>query len=221
MEHNITPELEAIFTRKAEGMGFAIRKESRESDPELLLTAFMGEKEVCCFERSGAMRHFRDNPLVAERKELHNLLLTMKEPFDLYLGAKPLEFVEGYRLISDFKNHLLAAKLGEDKQLHFTTWEYTYDRTGVTIGHYYDQNYQGALQDYMLRSGLVSEQERFTEEELVVLHDACAFRGRADDEISYDDEKALRAVMDKVESNIPSLIFDHEQSAEQEMEVSL
>ena len=219
MKHNITPELAAIFTRKAEGMGFTIRKENKESDPELLLTAFMGEKEVCCFEQSGAMRFFRDNPLVEQREELHSLLLTMKEPFDLYLDAKPLEFVEGYRLITDFKNHLLAARLGEDKQLHFTTWQYDYDRTGVTIGHYYEQNYQGALQDYMLRSGLVSEQERFTEDELVVLHDACVFRGRADDEISYDDEQKLQAVMEKVESNIPHLVFDHEPSTEQEMEV--
>lgn len=219
MKHDITPELAALFTRKAEGMGFTIRKESKESDSELLLTAFMGAKEVCNFEKSGAMRHFRDNPLVAERKELHNLLLTMKEPFDLYLGAKPLEFVEGYRLITDFQNHLLAAKLGADNQLHFTTWQYDYDRTGVTLGHYYDQNYQGALQDYMLRAGLVSEQERFTEDELVVLHDACVFRGRCDDEISYDDEQKLQAVMEKVESNIPHLVFDHEQDNQQDLEV--
>lgn len=55
-----------------------------------------------------------------------------------------------------------------------------------------------------------------------MLHDACVFRGRNDDSISYEDEKMLHSVMEKVESNIPNLIFKHEQMpmSEQEDEYS-
>lgn len=148
------------------------------------------------------MRYFPENPMVVEGKELHNLLLLMKRPFDLYLNAKPFDLVEGYRLISDFQDHLLAAKLSSDGELHFTTWEYSYDHTGVILGHYYEQNYQEALCDYRLRSGLVDKNEQFNKEEWMVLHDACVFRGRCDNEISYDEEKKLNAVLERIAEKI-------------------
>lgn len=111
-----------------------------------------------------------------------------------------------------------------DSSLHFVTWEYSYDRTGVMWGHYYGDNYAGAKEDFAVRAGLIDKDKLFSKEELVVLHDACAFRGKNDDEISFDDEKKLQGVLDKVEQNIPGLIFDsreqeNEHEAESGMEV--
>lgn len=63
---------------------------------------------------------------------------------------------------------------------------------------------------------MVDERQLFTKDELVALHDACAFRGRNDDEISYEDDKKLQAVMEKVEDNIPNLIFDKEQPEQED-----
>ena len=83
-------------------------------------------------------------------------------------------------------------------------------------GHYYETNYEGAKRDFALRAGLIDENQLFTKEELVALHDACVFRGRNDDEISYEDDKKLQAVMEKVEENIPDLIFDREQPEQED-----
>lgn len=218
MDHMITPELTAAFTRRAAALGYEIRQTQQAGDEKLLLTAYRSGNEVCKFETGGAMRYMEDNPLVTEREELHSLLLDMKQAHDLYADAAPLELAEirDYRLISQFGDALLAAKMTKDHEVRFTTWEYTYDHTGVTWGHYYETNYEGAKRDFALRAGLIDENQLFTKEELVALHDACVFRGRNDDEISYEDEKKLQAVMEKVEENIPDLIFDRVQTEQED-----
>lgn len=218
MDHKMTPELTAAFTRRATALGYEIRQTPQAEDEKLLLTAYRSGNEVCKFETGGAMRFMRDNPLIAERKELHSLLLDMKQAHDLYTDASPLEIddVREFRLISQFGNALLAAKLSKDDEVRFTTWEYTYDRMGVTMGHYYETNYEGAKLDFALRAGLIDKNQLFTKEELVALHDACVFRGRNDDEISYEDDKKLQAVMEKVEENIPDLIFDRVQPEQED-----
>lgn len=219
MNHRITPELTAAFTRRAAALGYEIRRTPQPGDEKLLLTAYRSGNEVCKFETGGAMRFMQDNPLIAERKELHNLLLGMKQAHDLYADAVPLELagVSDFRRISEFGNILLAAKMTNDHEVHFRTWEYDYDRRGVTWGHYYEENFEGAKRDFALRTGLIDRNQPFTREEWAALHDACVFRGRNDDKISYEDDKKLQAAMEKVEENIPGLIFDREQPEQEEL----
>ncbi|WFR59140.1 hypothetical protein QA584_08650 [Anaerocolumna sp. AGMB13025] len=220
MKHDITLELAELFSKKATAMGYSVRNEAEEHDPKLLLTAFKGQEEICRFEKTGAMRFWRDSPFVEERKELHSLLLDLKERNDLYLNAKPLdcEGVRDFRLISEFGNHLLAAKQSKDNEIRFVTWQYDYDRTGVTLGHYYENNYQGALKDFTVRSGLIDENQLFSVDEMAVLYASCVFRGRHDDDLTFDSEKDLQAVIEKLESNLPQQSMEQETVQEQEDE---
>ena len=39
----------------------------------------------------------------------------------------------------------------------FVTWIWDYDRTGVSHGHYYEDDFQSAKQDFAVRSGLIPE----------------------------------------------------------------
>lgn len=119
MKHDITPELAALFSKKAAAMGYSVRKEADEHDPKLLLTAFKGQEEICRFEKTGAMRFWRDSPFVAERNELHRLLLDLKNRYDLYLNAKPLdcEGVRDFRLISESERKRVSVKRTADKVL--------------------------------------------------------------------------------------------------------
>ena len=220
MKHDITPELAELFLKKAAAMGYSIRKEAEEHDPKLLLTAYKGQEEICRFEKTGAMRFWRDSPFVEERKELHSLLLDLKERNDLYLNAKPLdcEGVRDFRLISEFGNHLLAAKQSKDNEIRFVTWQYDYDRTGVTLGHYYETNYEGALKDFTVRSGLIDENQLFSAEEMAVLYASCIFRGRHDDDLTFESEQELHTVIEKLESNLPQQSIAQEAAQEQEDE---
>ncbi len=220
MKHDITPELAELFSLYSSAMGYSIRKEAEEHDPKLLLTAYKGQEEICRFEKTGAMRFWRDSPFVEERKELHSLLLDLKERNDLYLNAKPLdcEGVRDFRLISEFGNHLLAAKQSKDNEIRFVTWQYDYDRTGVTLGHYYETNYEGALKDFTVRSGLIDENQLFSAEEIAVLYASCIFRGRHDDDLTFESEQELHTVIEKLESNLPQQSTAQEALQEQEDE---
>ena len=220
MKHNITPELAELFSKKTAAMGYSIRKETEEHDPKLLLTAYKGQEEICRFEKTGAMRFWRDSPFVEERKELHSLLLDLKERNDLYLNAKPLdcEGVRDFRLISEFGNYLLAAKQSKDNEIRFVTWQYDYDRTGVTLGHYYETNYEGALKDFTVRSGLIDENQLFSAEEIAVLYVSCISRVRHDDDLTFESEQELHTVIEKLESSLPQQSTAQEALQEQEDE---
>jgi hypothetical protein len=220
LKHDISPELAELFKKKASVLGYSVREEAAEHDPQLLLSAFRDQEEICKFEKTGVMRYFKDSPFVTERQELHNLLLDLKERYDLYLNAKPLdcEGVRDFRLISEFGNHLLAARQSKDNEIRFVTWQYDYDRTGVNLGHYYETNYQGTLGDFTVRSGLLDENQLFSEDEMAVLYASCVFRGRNDDDLTFESEKELQAVMEKLESNLPQQSMAQEIALEQEAE---
>jgi hypothetical protein len=67
---------------------------------------------------------------------------------------------------------------------------------------------------------LIDEKKLFKENELVTLYEACIFRGRNDREISFDDEKRLMNVMNRIQENIPNLSLDcYEQNHEAESEL--
>ncbi len=221
MKHDITPELEELFARKVESMGYSVIRERADAhDSKLLFIAFKGGDEICRFEKNGSMRFWRDSPFVEERNGLHSLLLDLKGRYDLYLNAKPLdcESVRDFRLISEFGNHLLAAKQSKDNEIRFVTWQYDYDRTGVTLGHYYETNYQGALKDFTVRSGLIDENQLFTTEEMAVLYASCVFRGRHDDDLTFESEQELHTVIEKLESGLPQQSIAQEAVQEQEDE---
>lgn len=220
MKHDITPELAELFSRKATAMGYSVRREAQEHDPKLLLIAFQGQEEICQFEKTGAMRFWQDSPFVEERKRLHSLLIDLKDRYDLYLNAKPLECegVRDFRLISEFGNHLLAAKQSKDNEISFVTWQYDYDRSGVTLGHYYETNYEDALKDFTVRSGLIDEKQLFTEKEMTVLYQSCVFRGKNDDDLTFESEQELHTVIEKLEDNLPPEVITQETVQEQEDE---
>ncbi|WP_324824893.1 hypothetical protein [Sinanaerobacter sp. ZZT-01] len=210
MKHKVTPEFLSAFTRRISGLGFTTKQEAGENT---LLSVFKDGQEVCKIDHDGNMRFLPETSPEQERNKIYRTLTAMKQAHDLYTDAPQLQAdgVSDFRLISNFGDYILAAKMTKDNEVRFTTWQYDYDRTGVMWGHYFETNYEGAKQDFAVRSGLIEEQKLFSEEELVVLHDTCVFRGRNDDSISYEDEKMLHSVMEKVESNIPNLIFEYEQ----------
>lgn len=220
MNHDITQVLMGAFIRRASALGYEVKEAQEETDKDVCMTAYHGHREVCKFEKDGGMRFYPANLLVKERKELHRLLLSMKEAHDLYENAKPLEGVgvRDFRLISEFGGSLLAAKMNEQGEVQFNTWDYTYDRQGVTVGHYYETNYEGAKRDFAARSGLVPENLMFTKEELAVLYAACVFQGKNDETLSYQEERRVWDVMEKVADSLPEEMkgCEAERTGEQE-----
>ena len=80
---------------------------------------------------------------------------------------------EDFRLLADFGGAVLAGQERENGQgYQFVTWIWDYDRTGVSHGHYYEDDFQSAKQDFAVRSGLIPRAQLFTPEELTELYRA-------------------------------------------------
>jgi len=112
--------------------------------------------------------------------------------------------VENFRLLSEHGKHVLAARDDGEYGLHFTTWEYSYDRNGVNHGHY-TTDYEGAKRDFAIRSGLFPEKMFFAKEEIQQMYSALVFQGKNDDELTFDKERELHGVIGKLETISPEL----------------
>ena len=76
-----------------------------------------------------------------------------------------------YRLLAEFHGVVLAGHEQESRYgVEFITWEWINDRSGLWQGHYYDNNYEGAQQDFVERSGLIAQDRLFTNEQLAEIY---------------------------------------------------
>lgn len=116
----------------------------------------------------------------------------------------PIKDVSEFRLLSEYNNIVLAARDDGEYGLHFTTWQYSYDRKGVGLGHY-TTDYEDAKKDFATRSGLIRENELFEPDQLKQIYSALLFQGKNDEELTYDTEKELQVVIKKLENICPDL----------------
>lgn len=129
---------------------------------------------------------------------------------------------EKFHLLADFGGAVLAGReLENGWGYQFVTWIWDYNRTGVSHGHYYQEDYQGAKQDFAVRSGLISKAQLFTPEQLTELYRASEHL--LDEGPDLDDKqlKALQESRTKIEYTVPDLIERLEQRQEQEPQMNL
>ena len=134
----------------------------------------------------------------------------------LQLEASGLE--GDYRILADFNGTVLAgshSKYG----VQFVTWDWDYERTGVTHGHYFMENYDGAKQDFVTRSGLIHKEQLFSPEQMTEIYRCCA--DSVDGEIfelTDKQEEVIRSVQQQIEVCVPDLnerIRQQEEALEQ------
>ena len=64
---------------------------------------------------------------------------------------------EEFHLLADFGGAgLVGRERGNSQRYQFVTWIWDYGRTGVSHGHYFEENFQGVKKDFAVRSGLIS-----------------------------------------------------------------
>lgn len=93
---------------------------------------------------------------------------------------------EKFHLLADFGGAVLAGReLENGRGYQFVTWIWDYNRTGVSYGHYYDEDFCGAKQDFAVRSGLISKTQLFSPEELTELYSRLLGIDSIDEYIRY------------------------------------
>ena len=129
---------------------------------------------------------------------------------------------EKFHLLEDFGGAVLAGReLENGWGYQFVTWIWDHDRTGVSHGHYYEEDFQGAKQDFAVRSGLISKAQLFSPEELTQLYRATDYLLDEGPEPEDGQLKALQTSRTKIEYTVPDLAERLEQSQGQEPQMNL
>ena len=164
-----------------------------------------------------------------EASELYHKVAQTAEEVYAYVEAiqtAPLLHASGlsekFHLLADFGGAVLAGReLGNGWGYQFVTWIWDHDRTGVSHGHYYEEDFQGAKQDFAVRSGLISKAQPFLPEELTQLYRATDYLLDEGPEPEDGQLKALQTSRTKIEYTVPDLVERLEQSQGQEPQMNL
>lgn len=164
-----------------------------------------------------------------EASELYHKVAQTAEEVYAYVEAiqtAPLLHASGlsekFHLLADFGGAVLAGReLGNGWGYKFVTWIWDHDRTGVSHGHYYEEDFQGAKQDFAVRSGLISKAQLFLPEELTQLYRATDYLLDEGPEPEDGQLKALQTSRTKIEYTVPDLVERLEQSQGQEPQMNL
>ena len=120
-----------------------------------------------------------------------------------------------YRILADFGSAVLAGHPTE-RGVQFVTWEWDWDRKGVPHGHYFQNGYEEAKQDFVRRSGLLPKETLFEPEQLAEMHRALAFVCEQDEDLSIGREKEIKTIMEQIKCLLPEL-SEQTQTMEQSM----
>lgn len=110
---------------------------------------------------------------------------------------------DGYKLLCEFNGAVLAGKDREEFGLQFITWER--DQNGdLNNGHYFEENYTGAKQDFAQRSELIDQHKLFTQDQMVEIH-RCITDTLENRELSDSEQEILYNTQRQIERAIPDI----------------
>ena len=166
---------------------------------------------LCRISETGSVR-YRDADIGSLEREdaLHEVTQTAEtvSEYMKLMDAAPLLKAQGldetYRLLADFNGVVLAghsSRLG----VQFVTWDWDYERTGVSQGHYMSNHYEAAKKDFAVRSGLVREQQLFSPEHLTEIYRCVQDTLDHPYNLTYDREKCLGKIQEQITNLVPDL----------------
>lgn len=123
-------------------------------------------------------------------------------------NAPPLKAVDSsdkYKLLLEHNGVVLAGiDMGPSNGYQFVTWLYTYDREGVTLGHYYPNKYAEAKEEFATRSGLIPEHRLFNKDQMLDIYRAVSYSLEERADLTYKQEDALKDIKQQIERTVPS-----------------
>ena len=190
----------------------AARRGARAEEKEDCLHLELDGTPLCKVLENGSVRYWKaDTEAPARSRVLHDIIEDAELAREYVSAVEAAPFLkatglaeEKFKLILDHGGYVLA---GQDRGAHgfqFVTWEWSYDRTGVGTGNYWEDNYRGAKEDFAARAGLISRDRLFDGDQSMALYRLLC-RG-LDETISERREKEqLDVNQRKMERSCPGL----------------
>ena len=166
---------------------------------------------LCQISEGASTRYTHTDVDTPEREQACQraaLACMVREYTTLLEQAPPLRaqgLTGDFRVLADFNGTVLAGhqtKFG----IHFVTWDRDFRWTGLNYGHYFQENYLGAKQDFAIRSGLISQHQVFNQEQLTEVFRCCTVTLDADLNLTPQQEACIRDIQEQIESGIPDVV---------------
>lgn len=209
MKQNDSKNRTDFFTE----IGIALRRDGYDTSvPDSgLLPVLVDRLPLCRISETGSVR-YRDADIGSVEREdaLHEVTQTAEtvSEYMKLMDAAPLLKAQGldetYRLLADFNGVVLAGHATR-YGVQFVTWDWDYEKTGVTQGHYMSNNYTAAKQDFAVRSGLIRRGQLFSPEQLTELSRCVQAVLDDQNELTCDQETLLRETQEQIETLVPNL----------------
>ena len=147
----------------------------------------------------------------------------MREYVGLYEHAPQMKAadVSDYRQLAAFGDTVLAATYSEKNGFMFCTWKQNAGGDSVFWGDY-SPNYEYVKEAFAVRSGLVSKDRLFSENESADLYRCVGFAKANCETLTYEQERQLDKLQEKLTDGYPSLeaeppTFEQESAPQQNM----
>jgi hypothetical protein len=155
-----------------------------------------------------------DSPVMNEAYDLTRSTADSAHEYVTALESAPLlkamsvDIDDGYRQLCDYNGYVMAGmELPQSMGYQFVTWQYSYDRKGVGLGHYFMNDYEGAKEDFATRAGLVPENKLFNKEQLHGIYEAIDFSRGNNSALTFDQDEALKKIQRQIERAAPDVAF--------------
>ena len=177
-----------------------------------MLGVWFDDEPLCEVSEVGGITYRGENISTPERvtakDKAYEIVSTTAEymrQMEQACHLKANDLTGDYRILADFNGTVLAgtnSKFG----VQFVTWDWDYDRKGVSHGHYFTGNYEEAKRDFATRSGLISEQQLFKDEQLIEIYRCCSDTLDAGFDLTYEQEKCIKSVQEQIKSGMPDIM---------------
>lgn len=142
------------------------------------------------------------------KEKAYSIVHTTAEYMKLMEQAPPLKasgLDDTYKILADFNGVVLAGHKNK-YGVQFVTWDWDYDRKGVSHGHYAAHHYEDAKRDFAIRSRLIPRSALFSVEQLTEIFRCCADTLDADLDLSYEQAKCIRDIQEQIEIGNPEVM---------------
>ena len=191
-----------------------LRREGFRIEPSIggRLGVWLDDHPICEVDQIGGITYRSDNiptpEYVTAKDKAYRVVCNTAEYMRQMEQAPPLkvsDLPDRYKVLADFNGVVLAATQGK-YGVEFVTWDWDHDRKGLSHGHYFTGNYEGAKRDFATRSGLIPEQQLFKDEQLIEIYRCCADTLDAGFDLTYEQEKCIKSVQEQIENEMPDIM---------------
>ncbi len=175
------------------------------------LPILLDGQEIGVVTLDGGMRIRKEFIDQADASDLYHRVGTIaaevQEYMNLMESAPPLK-ASGldmpYRQLADFNGYVLGG-VESKRGVQFTTWQWAYNKEGLTLGHYCGNDYDAAKEDFAIRCGMVRKQVFFTDEQLAEIYRCIQDTLDHQYDITYEQEHLMKDTQEQIAGLVPDL----------------